>query len=164
MGVNLRWIVEKTELGIPMKIHSRIYEGEKFVVSKPEILIVEDDAVFRQAMKKILISRFPTLSISYASNSVEAFERLKNNGPDLIIMDIELPGKNGLVLTKKIKAICPEMIIIILTNHDLTEYREVAFQNGANYFLSKETTKTSEILALIGSILDSKTTAIHSTM
>jgi DNA-binding NarL/FixJ family response regulator len=164
MGVNLRWIVEKTELGIPMKIHSRICEGEKFVVSKPEILIVEDDAVFRQAMKKILISRFPTLSISYASNDVETFERLKNNGPDLIIMDIELPGKNGLVLTKKIKAIYPEMIIIILTNHDLTEYREVAFQNGANYFLSKETTKTSEILALIGSILASKTTAIHSTM
>jgi len=45
------------------------------------------------------------------------------------------------------------VVIIILTHHDLPEYREAAYQNGAQYFLSKESTKADEILALVESIL-----------
>jgi DNA-binding NarL/FixJ family response regulator len=69
-------------------------------------------------------------------------------------MDIELPGKSGLMLTKKIRKAYPHTTIIILTHHDLPEYQEAAYKNGAQFFLSKESTKADEIVALVESILD----------
>jgi DNA-binding NarL/FixJ family response regulator len=68
-------------------------------------------------------------------------------------MDIKLPGENGLELTRKIKADYPETIIIILTSHDLPEYREAATRSKANYFLSKGSIATDEIFKLVESIL-----------
>ena len=121
---------------------------------KTKTLIVEDNANFRQTIKEILISKFPFMSIKHAADGREALLKLANQQTDLIFMDIELPGKSGLVLTKKIKKAYPHTIIIILTHHDLPEYREAAYQNGAQYFLSKESTKADEIVALVGSILD----------
>jgi DNA-binding NarL/FixJ family response regulator len=63
-------------------------------------------------------------------------------------MDLRLPGENGLELTKKIKAQYPGIIIVILTNYDLPEYREAAYQCGADHFVSKDS-----FLSIIGSIL-----------
>ena len=120
---------------------------------KIKSLIVEDNASFRQTIKEILISKFPFMFITQAADGREALLKLAIHRPDLIFMDIELPGENGLVLTKKIKKIYPHSIIIILTHHDLQEYREAAYQNGAQYFLSKEATKADEIVALVESIL-----------
>ena len=121
---------------------------------KTKTLIVEDNANFRQAIKEILISKFPFMSIKQAADGKEALLKLANQQTDLIFMDIELPGKSGLVLTKNIKKAYPHAVIIILTHHDLPEYRDAAYKNGAQYFLSKESTKADEIVALVGSILD----------
>ena len=121
---------------------------------KAKTLIVEDNAIFRRTIKEILISKFPFMSIKQAADGKEALLKLANQQTDLIFMDIELPGKNGLMLTKKIKKVYPHAVIIILTHHDLPEYRDAAYQNGAQYFLSKESTKADEIVALVGSILD----------
>ena len=120
---------------------------------KTKTLIVEDNANFRQTIKEILISKFPFMSIKHAADGREALLKLANQQTDLIFMDIELPGKNGLVLTKKIKKVYPHTIIIILTHHDLPEYREAAYKNGAQYFLSKESTNANEIVELVESIL-----------
>jgi len=117
------------------------------------ILIVEDNANFRKALKEILLSKFPFMFITQAADGREALLKLERHRPDLIFLDIDLPGKSGLVITKEIKTIFPQVVIIILTHHDLPEYREAAYQNGAQYFLSKESTKADEILALVESIL-----------
>lgn len=68
-------------------------------------------------------------------------------------MDIKLPGESGLELTKKIKSSYPEIIIIILTNYDLPEYRDVAMRNGADYFLSKGSSNTQDIVSLVESVV-----------
>jgi len=60
-------------------------------------------------------------------------------------MDIQLPGENGLELTRKIKADYPDIIIIILTSHDSPEYREAATRCGANYFFLKGSIATDEL-------------------
>jgi len=117
------------------------------------ILIVEDNANFRKALKEILLSKFPFMFITQAADGREALLKLERHRPDLIFLDIDLPGKSGLVITKEMKTIFPQVVIIILTHHDLPEYREAAYQNGAQYFLSKESTKADEILALVESIL-----------
>ncbi len=115
-------------------------------------MLVEDNSSFRQLVKNDLKSQFPSMDIIEAGDGIEAFQKIDSHHPNLIFMDIQLPGQNGLELTKKIKADHPEMIIIILTSHDLPEYREAATQNKANYFLSKDS-KKSEIFKLVKSIL-----------
>jgi DNA-binding NarL/FixJ family response regulator len=55
----------------------------------------------------------------------------------MIFMDINLPGENGLEATRKIKARHEHTLIVILTGHDIPEYRQQAFRNGADYFISK---------------------------
>ena len=102
------------------------------------ILIVEDNAFFLQFLKETLHSRFPSTEILGASNGEEALQKIKTLLPDAIFMDLRLPGENGLELTKRIKAQYPEVIVVILTNYDIPEYREAAYQCGADHFVSKD--------------------------
>jgi DNA-binding NarL/FixJ family response regulator len=113
------------------------------------ILIVEDDAVFRRMLKSILLSRFPSMVVYEAPEGTGAWKKIRATHPDLIFMDIRLPGENGLVLTKKIKDRYPDIAVIILTSYDLPEYREAAQQMGAEYFLSKGSTRPGEIVELV---------------
>lgn len=112
-------------------------------------LIVEDNLYFRQSLKEILSERFSSMIIEEAGNGEEALQKVKTLIPHLIFMDIKLPGENGLELTKKIKATNEQIIIMIITNYDLPEYREAAFKHGANYFLSKGSLNEEEILRLV---------------
>jgi DNA-binding NarL/FixJ family response regulator len=116
-------------------------------------MLVEDNSSFRQLVKNTLKDQFPSMDIIEAGDGIEAFQKIDSHHPNLIFMDIQLPGENGLELTRKIKADHPEAIVIILTSHDLPEYREVATQNKANYFFSKDSIKTDEIYKLVKSIL-----------
>ncbi|MBW1744461.1 MAG: response regulator transcription factor [Deltaproteobacteria bacterium] len=86
-------------------------------------LIVEDNIPFRQSLKAVLDTEFPSMDIEEAANGTEALEKVTTFGPNLIFMDIKLPGINGLELTKKIKGDNASIVIIILTSYDLPEYR-----------------------------------------
>ncbi len=114
-------------------------------------ILVDDDSSFRQLVKIHLQDQFPSMDIFEAGDGVEVFQKIDSHPPNLIFMDIELPGENGLELTKKIKAEYPDTFIIILTSHDLPEYREAAIRCKANYFLSK--LRTDEIFKLVKSLL-----------
>ena len=116
-------------------------------------MLVEDNSSFRQMVKNNLKDQFPSMDIIEAGDGIEAFQKIDSHHPNLIFMDIQLPGENGLELTRKIKADHPEAIVIILTSHDLPEYREAAIQNKANYFFSKDSIKADEIFRLVKSIL-----------
>ena len=101
-------------------------------------ILVEDDNEFRKSVKRILSSRYPFLELSEAENGDQALRSIDHLPPDLIILDIHLPGKNGLQVAREIKDRHPNTVIIMLTNYDLPEYRESAFRSGANYFVSKD--------------------------
>ena len=116
-------------------------------------LIVEDSALYRKLLKDTLRSRFPSMEIIEAESGEEAMQQISAHPPDLIFMDIKLPGKNGLELTGKIKAKYPDVTVIILTSYDTPEYREAAAQVKADHFLSKGSSSKEGILALVESIL-----------
>ncbi|MGD8228610.1 MAG: response regulator transcription factor [Desulfobacteraceae bacterium] len=118
-----------------------------------KILIVEDNNHFRQTLRSLLDARFPSMSLEEAREGSEALEKVSTFDPDLIFMDIKLPGKSGLELTKIIRHSNAEVKIIILTSYDLPEYREAARMGGANHFISKGSCKAEEILALVETIL-----------
>jgi DNA-binding NarL/FixJ family response regulator len=90
--------------------------------------------------------------IEEAGDGNEVLEKVENLCPALIFMDIRLPGENGLQLTKKIKKNHSDIKIVILTTYDLPEYREAAFQYGANCFMTKDSLDWGEIDTLIKSI------------
>jgi DNA-binding NarL/FixJ family response regulator len=116
-------------------------------------LLVEDNASFRHTLFDILSTQFPSIAIEEAADGKEALQKIESTLPNLVFMDIKLPGENGLQLTQKIKAKYPKLIIIVLTSYDLPEYREAAYQYGANYFIVKGLSTNEEILALVRSIL-----------
>jgi DNA-binding NarL/FixJ family response regulator len=115
-------------------------------------LLIEDNVTFRGSLKETLHSRFPTMNIMEAGDGPEAFEKIKASVPDLIFMDIKLPGENGLSLTRKIKIDHPDVVVVILTSYDLPEYREAAFQYHANYFITKASL-SNEIVEVVESAL-----------
>lgn len=121
-----------------------------------KILIVEDSAIFRKLLKETLHSRFPSMELFEAADGEEALQRIEASVPNLIFMDIKLPGESGLDLTKKIKNQYPNIIIIILTAYDIPEYREAAVQAKGNYFLSKGSATKENILELVDSILSGR--------
>ena len=121
-----------------------------------KILIVEDSFLFRNLLKETLQSQFPTAEVIEAANGKEALQKIDYSAPNLVFMDIELHNENGLDLTRRIKALYPHVIVVILTSHGLQEYRDASYQSGADYFLSKGTATKVDILALVDSILSDR--------
>jgi DNA-binding NarL/FixJ family response regulator len=116
------------------------------------VLVVEDNRVFREAFKKGLADYFPSMVIEEAGNADEALQGIKGGPPDLIFMDIRLPGVNGLQLTQRVKKDFPDINIAILTDYDLPEYRQAAVQCGADRFFVKNSFKWDELEVLVRSI------------
>ena len=115
-------------------------------------LIVQDNATFRKTFKEVLSQKFPFMVVEEAMHGVEAMEKLETFLPDLVFMDVRLPGETGLELTKKIKASHPDILIIILTDYNLPEYRKAAFDSGADDFVVKGSLNPAAIEALVKSI------------
>ncbi len=116
-------------------------------------LLVEDNLSFRKILKDDLESEFPSMEISEAGDGTEALEKIGSSPPNLVFMDIRLPGQNGLELTRMIKADHPDIIVIVLTSYDLPEYREAAVRYKADHFFSKGSIATEEIAKLVKSIV-----------
>jgi len=114
-------------------------------------LIVEDSDTFREMIKEILHSHFPAMKFEEEPDGRELFSKMEAFHPDIVFMDIRLPGENGLELTKKIKMNHPEITVVILSGYDLPEYRQAALQSKADHFVSKDS-KTSDFVALVESI------------
>ena len=116
-------------------------------------LIVEDNPLFRQTIVDILVTQFPSMVLEEAADGKTALQKIEDAAPDLIFMDIKLPGENGLHLTEHIKRKHPEIVVAVLTSYDWPEYREAAYKFGADYFIVKGSSTNKEIVDLIESIL-----------
>ena len=120
-------------------------------MEKFRILIVDDNVFFRKALTERLQMSFPAVAINEVADGGEVLREVDAFLPDLIFMDIKLSGINGLELTKKIKAVHPNVIILIITSYDLFEYRDAASQYGANRFLPKASFNWRELEELVKS-------------
>jgi DNA-binding NarL/FixJ family response regulator len=117
------------------------------------VMIIANNADFRQTLIKLLRSRFGFLEFQEAANGEEAFEKIKESIPDIFFIDITLPGESGLKITKKIRKIYPEGVLISMASYDLPEYREATEEHGANYLLTKSSLDVFEMLEFVESVL-----------
>ncbi len=130
----------------------------RVIHNKVKVLIVEDSTLFRSVFRETLQSRFPWMETYEAHDSEEALETIEACFPEIVFVDIELPGENGLKLAQKIKARHPRGIIIFLTAYDFPEYREAASEY-TRYFLSKGSATREEIFRLLESLLSERSLA-----
>lgn len=115
-----------------------------------KIMIVDDNDFFRETLKITLQRYFPK-GVIKEGDGHEAMENVGDFMPDLIFMDVQLDGDNGLALTRKIKASYPNIIVVILTTFDIPEYREAATEYGADRFLAKSSLNPTGLQVLVQS-------------
>lgn len=107
------------------------------IEKKTKILLVDDSSAFMEVMLKFFV-RFPEfLIVDIAFNAEEAISLSKKHTPEVILLDVEMPGKTGLDTIQEIKSSSPEVKVIILTLFDNPRYRELAKNKGADGFVIK---------------------------
>lgn len=115
---------------------------------KKTILIVDDHPLFREGLKS-LISRNPKFEvIAEAGNGREGLRMSKELKPDLVIMDISLPDKTGIDLTRSIRSLLPGTRVMIVSMHSKIDYITEAFQAGATGYVVKESATDRLVQAL----------------
>ncbi|WP_029262186.1 MULTISPECIES: response regulator [unclassified Microbacterium] len=102
------------------------------------ILIVDDQELFRTAIA-LMLSRDPRLSdVATASSGEAAIEHVRAHAVDVVLMDIRMPGMDGLAATREMRRLRPATRVLILTTFDLDEYVYAAIREGASGFLTKD--------------------------
>jgi DNA-binding NarL/FixJ family response regulator len=120
---------------------------------KRRVLLVDDHPIVREGMA-LLINREADLEVcAAAEESNAALEAIDTLRPDLAIVDISLPGRDGLELLKLIRAKDPQVPVLILSMHGETTYAERALRAGANGYIMKQEA-TEKVLVAIRRILN----------
>src|SRR4030095_15566916 len=115
------------------------------------ILIVDDHAVVRKGIKQILSEEAEVTFLGEASNADELFSQLYDKKWDIVILDITLPGKNGLDVLIELKRRKPDIKVLIMTMHPEEEIAIRALKTGASGYLNKDSVP-SELLRAVKKI------------
>lgn len=101
------------------------------------ILIVDDHPVVRQGLRSLLSNHSDLQIIAEAGQAQQAFAAIKQDSPDIVLLDIRLPGMTGIEVARQIHRDYPQIRIIMLTSYDDDEYLVGALQAEAQAFLLK---------------------------
>lgn len=110
-------------------------------MQKIEIMIVDDHEIVREGLKMLLELEDDFVEIIEASSSEECFKILSKSSPEIILMDLKMPGIDGIEATRLIKTEFPFIKIILLTNYDDDEFVIEAFNAGADGYVLKDVKK-----------------------
>lgn len=104
---------------------------------KIRVLLVDDHAVVRQGLQSLLVDDPDFALVGEASDGQTALQQVESLRPDVILLDIRMPGMDGLEVTRRLRASHPEVRIIILTTYAEDEYLVEALRAGAQGYLLK---------------------------
>lgn len=117
-------------------------------MDKIKVLMVDDHAIMRDGIRALLGIHSDIEIVGEATEGKEAFEKTQELAPDVIIMDIAMPGIDGLEATRRIKKQNPKAKILILTQYDNKEYMLSAIKSGASGYLPKRALGTDLVSAI----------------
>jgi DNA-binding NarL/FixJ family response regulator len=110
-------------------------------MSKHTVLIADDHAVYRMGLRDLLEPEFKV--ISEATEGAEAVEKAQKQQPDVVVMDINMPGMDGIAAAKQIKQCCPDTGVVVITAYDDDRRIFEAIQAGvAGYVLKDDDPQT----------------------
>jgi LuxR family transcriptional regulator, maltose regulon positive regulatory protein len=114
----------------------------------PRVLIVDDHAVIRRGVQGIL-STYPEWDLcGEADNGQDAIRLAGELAPEVVIMDVSMPGMNGLEATRIIHDLLPETKVLLLTLHSSSEFVRSAFRAGARGYVLKSDAENELVRAL----------------
>jgi DNA-binding NarL/FixJ family response regulator len=129
--------------------------GDKPSVSKVRILVVEDNEPFRHFICSMLGKRSELEIIGEASNGLEAVHKAEELHPDLIFLDIGLPGLNGIEAARQICKLVPKSKIVFLSQESSQEIVRSALEVGAMGYVAKANAG-SDLLEAMEAVLQGK--------
>ncbi len=103
-----------------------------------KILITDDHAVLRRGLKQILEDGFGKVQFGEAANASEAIAAVSSDNWDLVVLDITMPGRTGLEALKEMKALKPNVRILVLSVHSEDQFAVRVLKAGASGFLNKD--------------------------
>jgi DNA-binding NarL/FixJ family response regulator len=103
----------------------------------PVILIVDDSLPMRMALSDMIGLAYPSFCILQAESGEQALEVARTRPPDLVLMDIVLPGMDGLACLVEIRRLYPETRSVVISYHEEQPYRQKALQAGASAYIAK---------------------------
>ena len=116
---------------------------------KPKrVMIVDDHPMTRDGLA-YLIDREPDLVVAWqAEDAAQALRMVEKEEPDLALVDITLPDKAGIELIKDMKALRPELVVLVVSMHDESLYAERALRAGARGYITKQEGGAKLMLAI----------------
>jgi len=109
-------------------------------MGKIGLMLVDDHPLFRQGLRRVLEAEKDMEVIIEVADGIEALRIAKQLSPDVVIMDINLPGMNGLQVTRELKAVMPDIAVIMLTAYHDDEQIFHAVRAGAAAYFPKDVT------------------------
>lgn len=118
-----------------------------------KLLIVDDEQIVREGLRSIITKSFPKVEIEEARNGKIALEMAAVFHPDIILIDIKMPGMSGLEVIEKINEINPYIKYIMITAYAEFDYAQSALKLGVKDYLLKPS-KASEIMHTVGRVME----------
>ncbi len=120
-------------------------------MNKIRVFLVDDHLILREGIR-LLLEKVPDMEmVGEASEGGEAVAKVERLVPDVVLMDITMPGLNGLEATQQIKQRTPQVKVLILTMHETGQYLSQMLQAGASGYVVK-TAASSELISAIRAV------------
>jgi len=119
---------------------------------KSKVFLVEDHPMFCERLAQVINSQSELTVIGEAGSAEDALKPILETEPDILLVDISLPGKSGLVFIKSLREQKIAIPVLVLSTHDDSTYAERAIFHGANGYISKNGS-ASDVLSAIRCIL-----------
>lgn len=120
-----------------------------------KILIADDHAIVRKGLVEILREEFPTSQIKEVASSAEVMDEIRNQIWDIILLDISMPGRNGIETLKQIRSEGLKVPVLMLSMHPEEQYAIRVLKAGGSGFLNKQSA-TDELLAAVHQVLNGR--------
>lgn len=113
-----------------------------------KVLVVDDHPAFRYGITRLLTQVSDVIVCGEAGDGMEAMEAFRRCRPDIVLMDISLPGRDGVEITKMMLCENPKATVLVVSMHDETQYALRALRAGAKGYLRKDESITELASAL----------------
>ena len=112
------------------------------------VFIVDDHEIIRQGLKMILKEAADLVLVGEAQDGIEALRKIKNTDCDVMLLDMNMPGRSGIDLLADIKALKPKMHILVLSIHPEDKFALRTLKAGASGYLCKDTALEELVVAI----------------